>query len=121
LTVEKYLIVLHKLLPIAKEQIPATPETNPLLEKLTGISAKTGTSQRRHYISVIFHKYLRLAVKRKHRQCLGVYINETFVVTEHNLSDESDLTGGEWDTHEFLAKTQSRDKIDVLPGSSSKR
>jgi hypothetical protein len=47
---------LHKLLPIAKEQMLVTPEADRLLDKLTGSSAKTGTAQNLHYISVVLHE-----------------------------------------------------------------
>jgi ubiquitin C-terminal hydrolase len=53
---KKYLIVLHTMLPIAKEQMRATLETDPLLYKLIDISAKTGIAQGRHYISVVLHE-----------------------------------------------------------------
>jgi ubiquitin C-terminal hydrolase len=59
LIVEKVLIVLRQLLPIAKEQMLATPETDTLPSRLTAISAKTGAAQSRHYTSVVFHEQWR--------------------------------------------------------------
>jgi hypothetical protein len=44
------------LLPIAKKHVPATPETDPLLHKLTDISGETGKAQGHRYISVVLHK-----------------------------------------------------------------